>query len=329
MWKNYLIGLVISVATLVVFFNQASPSQIWQAISQVDLWWLMAALVVYLSGFVLRTLRWRYLLKPMGDVSFMSLLSAMMLGFLGNNILPAHLGEVIRAMIIGRTEKISVSATMATVVMERIYDGLTILLLLGVVLLFMDVPPWVRMGGWTGLAFFGGLMALLQAFRWQRQRSLRLLAFLLRPLPDRLSTRALGMAESFAEGLAVAKAADLLFVAFYSLALWVILSICAWFLMLAFGLKLGLLTAVFMEVMVALALIIPAAPGFVGTFHMGAQMSLVMVGVNPDMAGSVAMLLWLVHFIPTTLIGLYFLKKSGMSWAALSSRATAPPQNSQ
>lgn len=317
MWKNYIIGVVLSVATLLVFFKQASPGQIWQAFEQVNPWMLIPVTAVYLSSFVLRALRWRYLMRPVAEVGFMPLLSALMIGFLGNNILPAHLGEVIRAVVLGRDAKVSASSAMATVVMERLFDGLTILLLLGVVLMVMDVPHWVHMGGWAGLGFFGGIMLLLQAFRWQRQRSMRLLAFLLRPLPERFSTRMLGMTESFVDGLAVTKASDLAFISAYSLVLWVTLSFCAWLLMKAFGLEQSFIIAVFLEVLVALALIIPAAPGFVGTFHVGAQIALVMAGVAAQLAGSFAMLLWLIHFIPTTLVGLYFLKRSGMRWTNL------------
>ena len=317
MWKNYLIGLAISVVTLVVFFKQASPGQIWQAFGQVDLWLLGPVTATYLASFVLRALRWRYLMRPVAEVGFGPLLSALVIGFLGNNILPAHLGELVRAVVLGRQARVSASAVMATVVMERVWDGLTILLLLGVVLMFIDVPPWVRMGGWAGLAFFGGAMIFLQMFRWQRQRCMKLLGFCLRPLPARWSTGLLGMAQSFADGLAVARATDLAFIAGYSLVLWLTLSLCAWLLMIAFGFDLGFMSAVFLEVLVALALIIPAAPGFVGTFHMGAQVALVMFGVAAAAAGSYAMLLWLIHFVPTTVIGLYFLKKSGLGWAGL------------
>ena len=144
-----------------------------------------------------------------------------MMGFLGNNILPAHLGEFVRALALGQSEGVSKSATFATIVLERVYDGLTVLLLLLMVLLFLDLPEGevagsfmtlshLRTAGWAGLAFFGGLLVILQLFRYHNEKACSLVGYCLKPAPARLSEKVLAMLESFSEGLSLAKGRDLL-----------------------------------------------------------------------------------------------------------------------
>ncbi|CAO0820169.1 membrane hypothetical protein [Desulfarculales bacterium] len=251
----------------------------------------------------------------------------MLIGFLGNNLLPAHLGEFVRAYVLGRGQRLSKSSIMATIVMERVYDGLAVLFFLMLVLLFMDLPDRGMEGslltakglcaaGWLGLALFAGLMIGLQLLRWQRIRMLGWLASCLRPLPERLGRRALEMAGFFADGLALARRRDFLAVVLHSLLTWTFLGLWAWSLFSAFDLGLGLMAGLLLEVVVALALI-PSAPAFLGTFHLAAAFTLGYLGAGTGVAGSYAMVLWLVQFVLTNLLGLYFLWQEGLGWRTL------------
>jgi len=338
MWKHYLIGLLVSLAAVYFFFKAAPPEQMLASLGQLNPWWLIPATVVYIISYAFRAVRWHYLMLPVGRVRFRPLFAALMIGFLGNNILPAHLGEVVRAVVLGRTENVSKSATMATVVLERVYDGLTVLFLLLVVLLFVDLPAGhvegslittanLRTAGWLGLALFAGLLVVLQAFRWQRKASLKFMAWLLRPLPERFSAKLLNAADSFADGLALARARDLAWIGFYSLCTWVVLALWAWMFILAFGINLGFMAGVLMEVVLALALLIPAAPAFVGTFHLAAAATLAFMGANPGVAGSYAMVLWLDHFVSTTVLGVYYLWRLGLGWRSLTGQQPKASNN--
>ncbi|RJX28124.1 MAG: UPF0104 family protein [Desulfarculus sp.] len=331
MWKHYLIGLLVSLAAVYFFFRTVSPSQILASLNQLSPWYLIPATALYILSYVFRAVRWHYLMLPVARVRFRPLFAALMIGFLGNNLLPAHLGEVVRAIVLGRSERVSKSATMATVVLERIYDGLTVLFMLLLLLLFVKLPSGqvqgslissynLRVAGWLGLALFGGLLLLLQALRWQRNLSIRLLGWCLRPVPESLRLRLLAACDNFADGLAVTRARDLAWIGFYSLLTWGALAVWAWVLILAFGVKLGLMAGVLMEVVLALALLIPAAPAFVGTFHLAAAATLAFMGADPGVAGSYAMVLWLNHFVVTTLIGIYYLWRLGLGWGALTGR---------
>jgi len=328
MWKHYLIGLIISVAAGWLFFRAVDFSQMGQALAGMDPLWLAPCAVFYLVSYGFRAQRWHYLMRPVARVPFRPLFSALMIGFLGNNLLPAHLGEVVRAYVLGRDQGVSKSAVFATVVLERVYDGLTVLFLLMIVLLFMKLPEQgaagshitaqgLRTAGWAGLALFAGLMAALQLLRWQRQRALAVCRFCLKPLPERLTDKLLEMVAAFADGLALARARDLVGIIVHSLLVWVFLGFYAWSLMPAFGLSLGPLAGILMEVVVALALLIPSAPAFLGTFHLAAAFTLGYLGADAGVAGSYAMVLWLVHFVCTTLVGAWCLWREGLGWRAL------------
>ena len=329
MWKHYLVGLAISLAAGWLFLQAVDFSQMGQALASMHPVWLIPCAVFYVTSYLFRAKRWHYLMLPVAKVAFRPLFSALMIGFLGNNLLPAHLGEFVRAYVLGRDQGVSKSAVFATVVLERVYDGLTVLFLLMIVLLFMDLPEQgaagshitaqgLRTAGWAGLALFAGLMAALQLLRWQRDRALAVCRFCLRPLPDRLTAKGLEMVAAFADGLALSRPRDLVGIITHSLLVWIFLGLYAWSLMPAFGLNLGPLAGLLMEVVVALALLIPSAPAFLGTFHLAAAFTLGYMGADAGVAGSYAMVLWLVHFVCTTLIGAWCLWREGLGWRTLS-----------
>jgi len=323
MWKQYLAGLVVSAGAVYLFLKVVDLGQMAETLGHMHLAYLIPCAIFYLAHYVFRALRWRYLMRPVARVGFRPLLSAMLIGFLGNNLLPAHLGEFVRAYVLGREQGLSKSSIMATIVLERVYDGLTVLFILMLVLLFMDLPDrgvegslltaqGLRASGWLGLALFAGLMAGLQLLRWQRQRMLGWLSWCLSPLPGRLSARALEMAASFADGLEVSSARDILWIIAHSLLTWVFLGLWAWSLFPAFDLRLGIMAGLLLEVVVALALLIPSAPAFLGTFHLAATFTLGYLGASTAVAGGYAMVLWLVQFVLTNLLGLYFLWRQGL-----------------
>jgi glycosyltransferase 2 family protein len=331
MWKHYLIGIIISLVAGWLFVRAVPLDQMGQAIAHMDPIYLVPNLFFYILSYVIRAWRWHFLMRPIANVRFRPLFAALMIGFLGNNLLPAHLGEFVRAYVLGRSENVSKSATFATVVLERIYDGLTVLFLLMIVLLFMDMPQGavegtvltahvLRISGWAGLALFGGLMVFLQFFRWQRAGAMKFCRFLLKPLPELLAEKIMGMLDAFADGLALARPLDLIWIGLTSLGVWLALGAWAWCMFPAFGLNFGFMSGLLMEVVTALALLIPSAPAFVGTFHLAAAASIAFMGASVAVAGSYAMVLWIVHFVVTTLIGLYYLWREGLGLKVLSGK---------
>ncbi len=334
MWKHYLLGGLVSLAAIYVFVSKVPLAEMGRILAGIRWPWLLPCAALYLLSYLFRALRWHYLLRPVGRVPLARCFAALMVGFLGNNLLPAHLGEVVRAYVVGRKQNLSASAALATVVLERVYDGLTVLLLLLMVLLFMDLPSQkiagtfsaadLRQWGLWGLALFAGLLVALQVFRWQRQRALKVCAFCCRPLPETWGKLILQALDSFADGLALSRGADLAWIGFHSLLTWLTLCAWAWSLFPAFGLHFGFLAGVLLQVVLALALLIPAAPGFLGVWHLAATAVLAFMGQPTALGGAYATALWAVHFVVSSAVGAYCLWRLGLGLGALRAGARQP-----
>lgn len=132
--KRFWIGLVISLACLAFFLAHTNPSEIEHSFSDANLLLACAVTPLYFVGFWLRTIRWRYLLKPVADVSTSRLFPVVLIGLMANNIAPARVGELVRAYLVGERESMSKSTALGTIAVDRAFDGLTLVAILGVVI---------------------------------------------------------------------------------------------------------------------------------------------------------------------------------------------------
>ena len=134
------VGMGISCALLVYLFSRIEYHQLWISLMSANPAFLLLAGVLLVGTLAIRAWRWRYLLMPLKPVGFPSLMSATSIGMMANMILPARLGELVRAVVLGQREQMDKSASFATVVVERLLDGFTILFILGVLLLVVPLP---------------------------------------------------------------------------------------------------------------------------------------------------------------------------------------------
>ena len=139
-WKTW-IGFLISAAILFLAFHRIDFRLLLENLQKANYLYLVPIVVVIFLSMALRALRWGYLLLPIKRVGFPNLFAGILIGFMANNVLPVRMGEFVRAYIIGRSEQIRKSASFGTVVVERLFDGFTVLGLLVVVLTFLHLPP--------------------------------------------------------------------------------------------------------------------------------------------------------------------------------------------
>ena len=135
------IGIIISILCLYIAFQGLHFGDFWQVIQSVNYWWIIPSVMVYTLAVVIRTWRWRSMLRPIADVPLRRLWPVVVIGYMGNNMYPARAGEVLRSYVLRRREGISMSASLATVVLERLFDGLIMLLFVFVTLPFAPLPP--------------------------------------------------------------------------------------------------------------------------------------------------------------------------------------------
>ncbi len=318
-----LLGLGIVIALLWWLFRDIDAARVWDAIRSANVLLLLLTTVVTMGAFVARAIRWRYFLAPAQPESpFRSRFSAVCIGFMLNNLLPSgRVGELGRAYAYSRLEPVPVSTAVATLVVERLLDGVAILTLLVLAIAgsgfpVEGLPPQLV----TGIRAVGVFLAivliatvLLVTFP---RRAVRICGRVAgRLLPDRFGTGLVGVVKGIVEGLASMRGwRHMLPALLWSFAVWTIQSLAFWIGFRAFDIDLPFAAALVTNAAIAVAVTLPAAPGYLGTFQIGASLALVEVyGVGSEPALGFALGWHLVNFFPITLAGLWHTRRLGIS----------------
>lgn len=332
-WKS-VVGLAITILLLWWIFRQEDPVEIWGYIRDADFVLLALAVAITTAGFAVRALRWRVFLEPVHTGSrFDSRFRAVCIGFMCNNLLPARIGEFTRAYAYGRLERVPATAALGTLVVERVLDGIAILALLLVAVLSPSfpaetLPPAVVTGMRVVTISIGVLLAVVVGLIAAPSVSLRLVdGASRRLLPDRWGRAVSNVAGAFLAGLSSLRNPRLLFLGLaWSVGFWVFHTFSFWVGLKAFDIDLPYTAALFLNGTIAMAVSVPAAPGFFGTFHLGVKLALVDVyAVAAGPALGFAFGWHLGAFIPVTAIGLWYARDLGLSLGEVAQGQGAPP----
>jgi glycosyltransferase 2 family protein len=329
-WKA-LIGIAISAALLYITFRGMNLAEVWVQLRGVDVPTFAAATIVITGVFWIRAWRWRAILEPVADVPFHSRFAAVNIGFMGNNLLPARMGEFLRAYSLSRLSPVSVVATLSSLVVERLFDGIFVI---GLLFLAMLAPDFPVMAGVHEIGVPGtdqtftiaglarslgivvvGMMIFMVALVLMPSRAVAFAETVVAVLPRGARRPIVSALEAFLRGAGVLRSPKLLLrVSAWSLVLWLWNALGFWIAFHAFGFTLPFAAAVFFASAIALAASIPSAPGFVGPWHLMATFVLArMWGVDLNAAGAFAVGFHLAGFVPVTLMGLYYAWRTGLS----------------
>jgi len=314
-WKAGL-GLLISAALLWWLFKDQDPAVLWAQIREANPWLFLASIVVATSAYAIRAVRWKILLTPVGaETSFRSRWGAIMVGFMANNLLPARIGEFVRAFAMGKAETLPVSGVFGTLVVARFLDGLAVIALLLVALAFPSFPADATVSG-RPVGQFAGMVALIVSAIMvviivviaQPRLIVGVAERFTSVLPGGAGPKVIAGLRSFLDGLAVLRSPALFSKALaWSLVHWAYYATSFWLALEAFGIRVGYSGALFTQAMVAAGVSIPSAPGFFGTWHAAAQVALVgPYGIAEPKALAFAASYHLGGFIPITVLGLYY-----------------------
>lgn len=310
-WKVWA-GLLISALFLFLAFRKIDYARMWGVIQSADLVSLFLAVVLMFFQYVIRAWRWGILLEPIRKTGFLNRLHSIFIGFAGNCILPARLGEFLRANYLGYTEEISRSSAFGTIVVERLFDAFTMLLVLFIGLMGTSFPAkWSSIAGSlraTGLLLLVSyvvLIIILVGFKYKAKPFLKLLERLLFFLPLSLRSRIVNIAWNFSLGLVLLRNPYRWAQAvFYSLLLWSLYLYQIELIERSIGLTLPFVATFIILAMGSLGVMIPSAPGFIGTFHLSVLYGFLFYGTGKEEALSAAILWHATMFFPTILFGL-------------------------
>jgi hypothetical protein len=315
-WKLW-IGLLISALFLYLAFRKVDFGQMWYALKTANYWYLPPAILILFLSHYLRALRWRYLLDPIRRLDTSSLFSSLIIGYGANAVTPAHLGEFLRAYVLSKKREISMSSTFATIVIERIIDVFTLLLLMCLVIFIHPFPDWVVKSGYIMFAATLGLFLLLIFLKRSDSKADTVLRILFKPLPERYEVRIEGMIERFLSGIVPLKRwHDYLAVTILSAAIWACYGLTFHIGLEAFDFMktyhLDWYASLVILVITTISVVVPSSPGYVGTWHFLSQVSLAMFGVPASPALSFAVAIHAVNFLPVLALAILLASYEGI-----------------
>ena len=316
MKKRLIAGLIISVVFLYFAFRDVNWQEFSSSLLSLNYLWLIPAAISVIASFVIRAIRWKMLVDPVRKVRYGKTFSATMIGYMGNNILPFRLGDLLRAYAFSKNTGLSKSSTLASLLLERILDLLTTLAALGFVLAYFPrFPSWANSVGYVTLIIVIVLLAATLLLQYRKESVVKLSSIILKPLPDRWAAIAENKLTSFSEGLEiVSQYKKYLGILFISVLHWPIYISTIWFTFRAFGYSYGVIESFVVLVFITFAVAIPSAPGYVGTFHGLVVASMALFGLTGGPARAFSVVLHAVNYIPVTSVGLYFFWKGQLTF---------------
>lgn len=316
-WGALLVGIAVSVLFLYIGLRGLKLTEVWQDMKTVHPGWLALGVMIYFLAVWGRTWRWHYLLRSIKPVSMKTLFPIVVIGYMGNNVYPFRAGEVIRAYVLKRNEDVNITASLATIVVERIFDGLVMLIFVFVALPFAEFQAaWLRdVVFFSTLLFWGAfLVFLVMALRPEQMRRLYTWIFD-RFLPEKLAQSAQGLADHFMTGLEnLRRPRDLLMTLVGSIFIWLTETTKYWFVMHAFNFEVSFFVLMVMTAVVNLATTLPSSPGYVGTFDTPGIKTLTAYGVRETVAVSYTLVLHAALWLPITLLGFFYLYRQNLGW---------------
>ena len=301
-----------------IFNPELHLSEMGQVLRRIDPLPLVIATAVSLFLFVIRAVRWHYLLLPKAKIGFASLYSATMIGFMANNILPARIGEFVRAYVLSKKENVRTSAALATLAVERLFDSFSLLLLFIITFRLSSYPDWVRDIGIIATLVFLGFLVILVLIVLMPERFVRILSGWSRLLPGKFHHRLEGILVSFAEGLDILKDRKLiLIVSVLSLFHWVLLGWGVGLGLSGFGIPVPSFGPYFVTSLVCIGIAIPSSPGFVGTFQWFMEKALSVYSIPKSISLPFSLGFHLILYIPTTVVGLIYFFKENLTWGEM------------
>ena len=324
-WRVWL-GFGISL----IFIYFALPGQDFDLIAEslrgASYIWILPALVTYFAGVGVRSLRWAYLLRPIQRISPRRLFPVVAIGYMGNNVLPLRAGEVVRSYALSVRFRVRKTGALATIAVERIFDGLTMVLFMLVASLSIALTTDLRNLFMVATGLFVVLSLGLFLMVFAPGLRFRLIALAVSILPARFGERIERMANSFIQGLGILRRRqDLIVVAFASVTAWTLEASMYYFIAEGFSLDLSFSAILMVTAVANLATLIPSSPGYVGPFEAGVVLVLAgALGVQRELALSYAVVVHAALYFPITLVGFFFWWRESLSWREIREAEESP-----
>ena len=318
-WRTIFIA-VLTLGLLWLFVSSIDLREVGRHIRHARPMYIVAAVLVTMVTYGIRATRWLVLLTPIGKARYRTAFRTTVIGFAATFLLPGRVGEVLRPFLLARTEGLNATSTFATIIVERLLDMCTVLILFDVAIAAsgVEVGPEVRAAGILAAVVSVAGLVLLFVFAGHPERLGRWTMRLAGKLPARFGEKAGRFVQTFAEGLKILRSPGHLALAIaWSLPLWISIAFGIWLTSRAFDLTFSFVGSFLVMGYLLVGVSLPT-PGGAGGFHTLYLLALTRIfGADPDVAGAAAIVLHAVSFVPVTLLGLVFMWQDGLTFGNL------------
>ena len=329
---------LLALALVAWFLRHANIADVWSQVRQARMDLLILGFIFVMATYWARAIRWQYLLAPVGHTKFRTVFRTTVIGFAALAILPARVGDVLRPYLLARREGLATTATMATVVMERVLDLIAVLTLLAIYVWgFTGDSPLpdrllnpVKVSATLAAAVSVGLMAVMWVLATHPERIGKLAAAAARILPGRLSEPVGHLTTTFSGGFAAARSPRALLLAMlWSFPLWLAIAAEAWAVTVAFGIEMPFAGTFLLQALLVIGVAVPT-PGGVGSYHEAYRIGVTtFFGAPNDRAVAAAIVTHAISFVPVVLLGVIFMAQDGLSVSGLKDLAGAARQKDE
>jgi hypothetical protein len=306
---------------MLLLFRKIDFRQLWSALQTVDYRYIILAVVLTFISYFLRAVRWRYLLISEKTIPILSLYPATIIGYMANNLLPARLGEFVRAYVLARREHLETPLVFASLVIDRLFDGFTVLVMLLITLFAVRLPPGMeeaatalKAGGAAMFMLYCGILVFLYMLKRQTLRTLSFVGLLLKPFPKSFSERLIPMLGSFIGGIRLSmRSGHIAAILLSSVLIWTFAVLPVDMTLHSFGINLPITASMFIMGLLVFAVMVPASPGFIGTYHYACFKGLSAFGIPEATSVSIALIIHGTAFFPVIIAGFYHLWSNKIS----------------
>jgi len=320
-------GLAISALFIWLLFRGVDFEELVLALKGANYYWLIPNIILIVLTMYLRAFRWKLMIDPIKPVAYHKVLAATCVGFMANNVLPLRMGEFVRAYSLAKQDdKITKSASLATIVVERtFFDLAALLIILGGIFLVSDFIDEDLSRAIT-ISIMIAIIALISVLIMGRspEKSGQFLSKIFFFLSDSSKEFIKKVLVKFSEGLQFMSNIKAVFsIGFYTMLIWIVMAISNIFIFYAFNFDIPPVAGFLLLVIVSLAILLPSSPGFIGVYHIAAAKCVEIYGVSSEAALSFALVLHATQYLVVTLMGFYFLRKEHFSLKNLEEEASS------
>jgi len=305
-------GFVVSGVFLFFVFRKINLSETIAALRLANYREVFGASCAILLLGVLRALRWKYLTENYQLIPFRFFIKAFFVGFLANSVLPARMGEIVRAKSLGDQSKTVIKTggtkSLASIFVEKVFDGLILLFFFIAITFIFPFPAWIKKAGLIFSLLFIGLFVLIVLILIYQQSIYKILKKVMFFFNEELSMKVLNVFNRFAEGLGVIKKHhNMIPFLFSSIIIWLLEGLIIFAFIRSLNIYTPVISGYLVMIMVGFGIAIPSAPGYIGVYQFMCIKALSIWGISESISLSFSLVMQAATFIPMNIIGLIFL----------------------